>query len=135
MHKVRLLRRISKVSYGAGARTLQITQGEIAARYAFVFVCQAGEWEIKALLLAGSLRRQLGACVDLIAAVPEPESVWGRLSAATVSMLARLNVRVVSVTNPVSQDFPHGNKIACLSVQHDRPKLVFLDSDILCLRA
>jgi hypothetical protein len=123
------------VSDGAGAGTLQITPGEIAARYAFVFVCQAGEWEIKALLLAGSLRRQLGACVDLIAAVPEPESVWGRLSAATLSMLARLNVKIVSVTNPVSPDFPHGNKIACLSVPHERPKLVLLDSDVLCLRA
>ena len=83
MHKGRLLQRVSKVPDTASARTLHITEGEAAARYAFVFVCQAGEWETKALLLAGSLRRQLGACVDLIAAVPEPEGFWGRLSAAT----------------------------------------------------
>jgi hypothetical protein len=135
MYKARLLQRLSKAPVANGARMRDITEDEIAARYAFVFVCQAGELEIKAVLLAASLRRQLGASVELIAALPEPERVWGRPSAATLSMLARLNLRVVSITNPVSPDFPHGNKIACLSVPHERPKLVLLDSDVLCLRS
>ncbi|MGH8040964.1 MAG: hypothetical protein ACREPN_02845 [Rudaea sp.] len=101
---------------------------------AFVFVCQAGELEIKALLLAASLRRQLRADHDLIAAVPVPAEQWGELSAATRRMLVRLQVHVRPIENPIGADYPIGNKLACLSTVMGGGAAVFLDSDILCLR-
>ena len=53
------------------------------APFCFVFVCQSGELEIKATLLAASLRRQFGRRVDLVAAIPQPEVRWGKISETT----------------------------------------------------
>ena len=103
-------------------------------RYAFVFVCQAGELEVKALLLAASLRKFLRRSYELIAAIPEPEEVFGRIRASTVTALEALGVRRVPIHNEVDPQYPIANKISCLRVPTDADKLVFLDSDILCLR-
>ena len=103
-------------------------------RYAFVFVCQSGELEIKALLLAASLRRNLRCEYELIAAVPTPASIWGELAPQTRALLEQLGVRIEAIVNPLAADYPIGNKLACLVVPTDADKIVFLDSDILCLR-
>ena len=103
-------------------------------RYAFVFVCQSGELEIKALLLAASLRRNLRCEYELIAAVPTPASIWGELAPQTRALLEQLGVRIEAIVNPLAADYPIGNKLACLAVPTDADKIVFLDSDILCLR-
>ena len=103
-------------------------------RYAFVFVCQSGELEIKALLLAASLRRHLRCDYELIAAVPTPASIWGEPAAETRALLVHLGVRIEPIVNPLAADYPIGNKLACLSVPTRADKIVFLDSDILCLR-
>ena len=103
-------------------------------RYCFVFVCQAGELEIKALLLAASLKRFLRCDYELVAAVPSPAAVWGALSAATSKLLRALNVRIEAIENPIDSDYKIGNKLACLSIATNAHKIVFLDSDILCLR-
>lgn len=100
----------------------------------FVFVCQGGEWEVKAMLLAASLRRHHGTNFELIAAVPGPPEVWGELSDHTRALIGSLNLRSVSITNPIDPSFAHANKIACLKVQTEARKLVFLDSDMLCMR-
>ncbi|RWG06797.1 MULTISPECIES: sulfotransferase [unclassified Mesorhizobium] len=98
-----------------------------------VFVCQAGEWEIKALLLAASLRRWCGNAIELIACVPGPTEVWGELSAETKLQLKLLGVRQQSIVNAWGREFSHANKISCLRVPVARPIIAFLDSDILCL--
>lgn len=102
--------------------------------YTFVFVCQAGELEIKALLLAASLKRFVRGAYELVAAVPTPAEVWGELAPATRQLLRTLDIRVESIVNPIGTDYPIGNKLACLNVPARDGKIVFLDSDILCLR-
>ena len=103
-------------------------------KYCFVFVCQHGELEVKATLLAASLKRHLRCDHELVAAIPGPEYVWGSPSRVTQDALRSLGVRTVCIENPIGPDYPIGNKIACLSVETDSEKVVFLDSDMLCLR-
>ncbi|HEY6853265.1 MAG TPA: hypothetical protein VI139_03390, partial [Gemmatimonadales bacterium] len=68
-------------------------------RYCFAFVCQAGELEPKALLLAASLRRHLRCEHELVAAIPQPESAWGKPGAATLDALRRMGVRFAAIEN------------------------------------
>jgi len=103
-------------------------------RYAFVFVCQAGELEIKALLLAASLKRFLRCDYELIAALPTPASTWGDLASETRELLQQLGVRIEPIVNPIDPDYKIGNKLACFDVPTRADRIVFLDSDILCLR-
>ncbi len=116
-----------------GAASAQSFGASPPRHNAFVFICQAGEWELKAALLAASLRRQYGHDVELIAAVPHPSDIWGTMAQGTVALLARLQVRCVPIHNPIEAAFSHANKIACLGVETSAKDLVFLDSDILCL--
>lgn len=104
-----------------------------ARRTAFVFVCQAGEWGLKASLLAASLRRHYGPDVELVAAIPQPHQIWGTLDRDTAVLLERLQVRCVPIVNPIDTAFAHANKIACLGVETAADILVFLDGDTLCL--
>jgi len=83
-------------------------------RYAFVFVCQAGEIEAKALLLAASLKNVLHCQYELIAAVPSPASIWGELSPDTRRQLDEFGVRIVPIENPIDPDYGIGNKLACI---------------------
>jgi hypothetical protein len=103
-------------------------------RHAFVFVCQAGELEVKALLLAASLRRFLHPAAELIAAVPTPSDVWGELSADTRAQLQAFGATIVPIVNPIGVDYPIGNKLSCIDVPATAQRIVFLDSDMLCLR-
>ena len=103
-------------------------------KFAFVFVCQAGELEIQAMLLAASLRQQFGYTPECIAAIPQPESHWGTLSEETLSLIDTLKLRTVPITNPVDQHYGIANKIACLDIETEADVLIFLDSDILCLQ-
>lgn len=103
-------------------------------RYCFVFVCQAGALEPQALLLAASLRRFLRCEHELVAALPQPEAVWGRPAATTLAGLAALGVRTAPIVNPIGPEYPIGNKLACLALPTAADKIVFLDSDMLCLR-
>jgi hypothetical protein len=100
----------------------------------FVFICQAGELEAKAVLLAVSLRYFLQNEHELVAAVPIPESRWGSLSKVTLEALGLLNVRTIKVRNEISDDYPIGNKLGCLAVETDCKKVVFVDSDVIMMR-
>jgi SAM-dependent methyltransferase len=102
--------------------------------FAFVFVCHGGELEIKSLLLAASLRETLGDAPELVAAVPQPASIWREPSPEAREMLRRLRVDLRAVENPIGAEYPIGNKLACLSVPARARTVVVLDSDILCLR-
>ncbi|MEB3213872.1 MAG: hypothetical protein VKL39_21165 [Leptolyngbyaceae bacterium] len=106
--------------------------------YAFVFVCQQGELEGLSLLLAASLKRFLQCKYELIAAVPMPCKKWGTLDSVTDDLFARMNIRVEYFENPIERDQIGNaltNKIYCFDVPTAMDKLVFLDSDLLCLRS
>lgn len=105
-----------------------------AMKYSFVFICQQGELEIKSLLLAASLKRFLRCDYELVAALPQPEALWGQPSATALDLLETLGVRQVQITNPIGHHYPIGNKLACLNIETSADKIVFLDSDMLCLR-
>jgi hypothetical protein len=104
-------------------------------RVCFVFVCQQGVLETKAMLLAASLRRFLSSRHELVAAVPTPAVRWGAPSPATAAVLEGLGVRTVEIVNRVSPDYPIGNKLDCLAVATSCRRTVFLDTDMLLLRA
>lgn len=97
-------------------------------RFAITFVCQSGELEAKAALLAASLRRFLVGSAELVACMPESAPP----AAATQRLLGSLGVRTVPIRNPVDPAYPIGNKVACMGVA-DADRVVFLDSDILCM--
>lgn len=111
--------------------------------YAFVFVCQSGPLEIKALLLAASLKRFMRCDGEIIAVIPGPESVMGAPNPQTLDFFQRIGVRVAFVDNTLFQeDVPasrlraclYANKIFCLGVETRAQKLIFLDSDMLFFR-
>lgn len=106
-------------------------------RFTITFICQRGELEAKAVLLAASLRRHLTAPVELTACLPTPEAVWGRPSPHTLRAFEALGVVTAPVRNPIADTYPIGNKIGCLDVPAatrgaGSDRVVFLDSDILC---
>ena len=103
--------------------------------YCFTFVCQSGELEIESMLLASSLRLQMGEDIDLVACIPQPESVWGALSATTLALLDELHIRQAPIRNPIDPSYPIGNKLGCLGVATTAARTIFLDSDIICLKA
>ena len=102
--------------------------------HAFVFVCQAGEIEAKAVLLAASLRRHLPASTRLIACLPGPAATWGRPTADTIRFLESLDIEFAVIVNPCGTDYPIGNKIPCLDVAPSSDHVVFLDSDVIVLQ-
>lgn len=98
-----------------------------------VFVCQAGELELKSLLLAASIRKSAKLThLDLVAAVPDP-AIWGDLCPETDELLESLSVRKVIIESPFGTEYPIGNKLAAIGVETEAPVSVFMDSDILCL--
>ncbi|MDM8557543.1 sulfotransferase [Candidatus Parabeggiatoa sp. HSG14] len=103
-------------------------------KYCFVFVCQQGELEIKSMLLAASLKRYLRSEYELVAAIPHPPLRWGTISNNTLNLMKILGVRSVPIKNDIDENYPIGNKVACLNIETSAEKIVFLDSDILCLR-
>jgi hypothetical protein len=101
-------------------------------QFAFAFVCQSGELQIKALLLAASLRKYWPATVELIACVPE-DAHFGEISESCKRNLDDLEVRFPRVANPIGTDYAIGNKLLCLDVETQADRILFLDSDILAL--
>lgn len=105
---------------------------------AFIFVCQEGALEGMSLLLAASLKRFLNGQHELIAAIPVPTNKWGTPHPQTLAALVEMGVRIEYFENPISLDKkgnPLTNKIYCFDIPTEMDKLVFLDSDLLCLRS
>lgn len=102
-------------------------------RYRFVFVCQGGEIEIKASLLAATLKRFLMSDYELVAAVPSGGLV-DQPSHQVLHYLQSLGVQIQAIKNPLEPTYLIGHKLACLALPNDVDKVIFLDSDILCLK-
>lgn len=109
-------------------------------KYAFVFVCQEGRLEIGSLLLAASLKRFLKCDYELIAAIPLPIKIMGKPKEVTVELLKKMDVRTVNIHNKIVSEKQRqnihliANKMYCLRIPTTADKLIFLDSDFLCLK-
>lgn len=101
-------------------------------KYCFIFVCQQGSLELESMLLAASLKRYLRCDYECVAAIPQPATQWGTVSEDTLVFMHDLGVRTVPITNRINENYPVGNKVACLGIDTPADKLIFLDSDILC---
>jgi len=105
---------------------------------AITFIAEPGELAIKSLLLAYTFRQQSNAKdFDLICFVPE-ESIH-RLS--TLAILKKLNVEVVPFRNelfesksPLIPGDKVSNKLYFLTVQNKYERIVFFDSDMICIK-
>jgi hypothetical protein len=105
--------------------------------YAFAFVCQKGDLEGLALLLAASLKRFLRCDYEIIAAVPRPDGPLGDLNPITYRLLNEMGVRIEYFDNSIAGNQKGDlltNKIYCFQIPTAMDKIIFLDSDMLCLR-
>lgn len=98
----------------------------------FVCVAHAGAIEAKAALLCASIRHLLGEEANVTVAVPEPQLHWGAPSAQAYALFERLGATVIPISNPISLEYPYGNKIGALA-SIDKP-VAFLDSDMMLVR-
>lgn len=96
------------------------------------FVCQSGDLEPKAVLLAASLRRWFPGDIRLVACHPD---AFGPLRQGTLRALSDLDAQVVPVSNPLKPDYPIGHKLAALALAGGSETAIFLDSDMVALRA
>ncbi len=103
--------------------------------YAFHFICQHGELEIKSALLAASLKYFLQGQYQLIAALPTPATRWNTPSQQTLEFLQQLGVQCVEIQNYIADDYPIGNKVSALAIPANSENSIFLDSDLLLLQA
>lgn len=117
---------------------LEVTGGDsrlvLSQEPAIVFVSQAGDLAVKAVLLAASLRRQ-SRSRELVAAISSFGAPDPRQAPLVERAFDSLNVRRVRVDNPVDAAYPIANKIAALGSLGARRGVILLDSDILCLSA
>ncbi len=99
--------------------------------YSFRFVCQRGDLEYKALVLAASLRYHLSCAYELIACIPSDTDLL-RPSEIAIDSLISLGCQVQYIHNPISPDYLIGHKFGSLVIPTKCAYKVFLDSDILC---
>lgn len=97
-----------------------------------VFVCQRGELELKACLLAWSLHQSAGKGINLFAAIPRHND-WDKLSPLTINLFTTLSVQLCYFTPSFGETYPIGNKIDALGLLPPDEPGAFLDSDIICL--
>ncbi len=99
-----------------------------------VFVCQHGDLEVMACLLAASLRRHCDNQVNVHLIEPIPEAEYGRVSAQARKFLDSLGAKWYPFRNPISDDYKIFNKLNAFNIQPESEKILFLDSDIVIRR-
>lgn len=102
-------------------------------KYCFVFVCQGGAIEPQALLLAASLRHFLNCPAEIIACIPDYPEVKPPTNQA-INFLHKLGIKTQTIVNEVDSSYLIANKIACLNTDTKAEQLIFMDSDMLCIR-
>lgn len=113
-------------------------------KIAWIFVCQSGRLEREASVLAASLRKTLGPQAKLVAAIPQPATVFGNVAQPTLEFLESVDVKIVPFNNDLigpgdlrGANDPDRtkwmmNKAFALETDHDAEINVFLDSDQVC---
>jgi len=99
-----------------------------------VFVCQQGDLEVMASLLAASLRQFCGQQVNLHAIEPIPAAEYGTVSPLTRKFLDGLDVKWHPFRNPISDEYKIFNKLNAFNIQPHEEKILFLDSDVFIRR-
>jgi len=115
----------------------KIVEYKPVKNYAFVFVCQEGDLEIMAVLLAASLKRNLRCEYELFAAIPRPQQKWGKPSQVTLKLLKQMGVKIFPFYNNISVKFQadlYTNKAYCLRVPTKMDKIIYMDADMFCVR-
>ncbi|MBL39620.1 MAG: hypothetical protein CMP07_14565 [Xanthomonadales bacterium] len=96
------------------------------------FVCQAGRLEAQSCLLAASIIAQLGSRVRMTAALAGADSDRTGPAGRTLDFLEALGTQIHPVENPISPDYPIGNKLACLRVLENTAEVsLFMDTDMI----
>lgn len=99
----------------------------------FRFVCQGGGIDFRSAFLAASLRHHVGFPCEIVACIPVADAVAAP-DPSVIHFLKAICDRIVSIRNPLPEDYLIGHKLAALKVETDQDYRVFLDSDMLCLR-
>ena len=101
--------------------------------YSFVFVCQKGDLEIQAMLLAASLQRFVSCPYEVVVAIPQPTPRYGSPAPSTLRLLESLGARFAQISNQIDPTYPIANKISAMAVSTNGRRRIFLDSDMMCI--
>ena len=96
------------------------------------FVCQSGELEIQAVLLAASLRLHFPPDTELIAAHP---SLLGPFRSEVEKAFDALDVITLPIRNPLREDCAVGHKLAAMMLLGGPDTGMFLDTGTLAMSA
>lgn len=123
--------------------SIEYHAADVSCTGSVLFVCQQGSLEVQACLLAATLREHLGNEFALVAAVPNSSRATSSISPLTASFLRDLDLQISTFANPLIDSssnaappvrFLLANKIAAIrDLDYSGEKLIFLDSDQLCL--
>ena len=109
--------------------------------FSFVFICQAGDLEIKSLLLAISLKKYLSGNSEIVVVIPEINGKVIQPSDFTMDTFRKLEIRIEKINNrfirssmPVVKGDIFSNKIFCFEIDFEGEIIVFLDSDMLSMK-
>ena len=98
------------------------------------FICQAGRLEAQSCVLAASIAARLGDSVRMTAAIGGIESGRPGPSDRTLRFLEAIGAEIRPLENPLSSDYPIGNKLACLKILETTSRVaLFMDSDMIVL--
>lgn len=102
-------------------------------KVSFFFVMDGPRFQVPGVLLASSLRMQMGDEVEIIAYVPESRGLaMPRVIELLLHQLA-VDVRLMQTDHVTwAQPYPHGNKIIASCQPRDSDLSVFLDTDTVC---
>ncbi len=100
----------------------------------YFFVMDGQRFEAQSILLATSLRMQMGDDFPIIAYVPEAS--FNKITRIARKMMTILKVDIRAFSTEAgtwAEKYPHGNKILASVQPRDWDVSVFLDSDTVCL--
>ena len=130
-----------RISGSLDIRLIQCNENSMANRISVVFICQKGELEIKAAILAASLRNILGNKISLYCSIPQIPGLETVPGKDTIDFLESLKVQWQLFENPLMADvtgplsgLQFSNKLFCIPANLEAGRVIFLDSDILCIK-
>ena len=101
--------------------------------YCFTLVFQGGRLEIPSILLAASLAKFLKCNHSIVACIPDyPGCELPRTEC--IDFIESLGVSIRYIDNYVDRNYPIANKVSCLLPETVVDKMVFMDSDMICIR-
>jgi hypothetical protein len=119
---------------------IRYNENSMAHSTSVVFICQKGELEIKSALLAASLRNILGNKIPLYCRIPQIPGLETLPGKDTIDFFESLKVQWQLFENPMMVNrirplngLQFSNKLFCFPANLEEGRVVFLDSDMLCI--